>query len=168
MPFLIDTGFAPEVTLNIPNFMISLARTDAVVVPSPAESFVLLATFDLADISAYESCGEWVCHMQEMYTIWFIHGSKQQGKANAGWENDAYFTNQWGTSILHGISELNSTSNGNSIIDHFGGSKLIQDNIPSCECKRKVNLAAATLDSRAQLSILAACLYSGIYFGSIV
>lgn len=47
--------------------------------------------------------------------------------------NGAYFTNQGSTSILHGISKLNSAGNGNSIIDHFGGSKLIQDNIPSCK-----------------------------------
>lgn len=45
IPFFMETGFAPEVTLRRPNFIISLANTEAVVVPSPAESFVLLATF---------------------------------------------------------------------------------------------------------------------------
>jgi len=45
IPFLIETGFAPDVTLKSPNLIISRARTDAVVVPSPAESLVLLATF---------------------------------------------------------------------------------------------------------------------------
>lgn len=44
IPFLMETGFAPEVTLSSPRLMISRARTEAVVVPSPAESFVLLAT----------------------------------------------------------------------------------------------------------------------------
>ena len=47
IPFFIETGFAPEVTLKRPNLMISRARTDAVVVPSPAESLVLLATYTL-------------------------------------------------------------------------------------------------------------------------
>ena len=44
MPFFTETGLAPEVTLKRPSLMISRARTDAVVVPSPAESLVLLAT----------------------------------------------------------------------------------------------------------------------------
>lgn len=47
MPLFKDTGFAPDVTLNRPSLMISRARTDAVVVPSPAESLVLLATFSM-------------------------------------------------------------------------------------------------------------------------
>uniref|UniRef100_A0A7C8YGV3 Uncharacterized protein n=1 Tax=Opuntia streptacantha TaxID=393608 RepID=A0A7C8YGV3_OPUST len=44
IPLFKDTGFAPAVTLSRPCLIISRARTDAVVVPSPAESFVLLAT----------------------------------------------------------------------------------------------------------------------------
>lgn len=44
IPFFIETGFAPEVTLKSPSLIISRARIDAVVVPSPAESLVLLAT----------------------------------------------------------------------------------------------------------------------------
>ena len=44
IPLLRDTGFAPEVTLRSPSLIISRARTEAVVVPSPAESLVLLAT----------------------------------------------------------------------------------------------------------------------------
>jgi len=46
IPLFIETGFAPEVTLKSPSLIISRARTDAVVVPSPAESLVLLATFN--------------------------------------------------------------------------------------------------------------------------
>jgi hypothetical protein len=45
IPFLIDTGLAPDVTLRSPSLIISRARIEAVVVPSPAESLVLLATF---------------------------------------------------------------------------------------------------------------------------
>lgn len=44
MPFLTDIGFAPALTACKPKWMSSLANTDAVVVPSPAESFVLPAT----------------------------------------------------------------------------------------------------------------------------
>ena len=43
-PFLISTGFAPWVTLSKPAWAIARAKTVAVVVPSPAFSFVLLAT----------------------------------------------------------------------------------------------------------------------------
>lgn len=46
IPFFTETGLAPEVTLKRPSLMISRARTDAVVVPSPAESLVLLATYE--------------------------------------------------------------------------------------------------------------------------
>ena len=41
-----------------------------------------------------------------------------------------YLSYQSGTSILHRISKLNSPSNCNPIIHHFGVPKLIQDNIP--------------------------------------
>lgn len=44
IPFLIETGFAPAVTFKSPSLINSLAKTEAVVVPSPAESLVLLAT----------------------------------------------------------------------------------------------------------------------------
>ena len=43
-PLRISTGLAPWVTLSKPAFAIALASTVAVVVPSPAFSFVLLAT----------------------------------------------------------------------------------------------------------------------------
>lgn len=46
IPLFKDTGLAPEVTLSKPCLIISRARTEAVVVPSPAESFVLLATYN--------------------------------------------------------------------------------------------------------------------------
>ncbi len=45
IPFFTATGLAPEVTARRPRLMSSLASTQAVVVPSPAESFVLLATW---------------------------------------------------------------------------------------------------------------------------
>ena len=43
-PRLISTGFAPWVTRSNPDLAIALAKTVAVVVPSPAFSFVLFAT----------------------------------------------------------------------------------------------------------------------------
>jgi hypothetical protein len=53
----------------------------------------------------------------------------------------SYFTNQCSTSILHRISKLDSTSNGNPIIYHFWGTKLIQDNIPAYRYQRDENKA---------------------------
>ena len=44
MPFLRIIGFAPAARFFIPAFTIACARTVAVVVPSPATSFVLVAT----------------------------------------------------------------------------------------------------------------------------
>ncbi len=44
MPFLIDIGLAPAVTLRMPSRTIDQASTVAVVVPSPATSSVFLAT----------------------------------------------------------------------------------------------------------------------------
>ena len=44
MPLLMEIGLAPAVTDCKPRRIISRARTDAVVVPSPAESFVRPAT----------------------------------------------------------------------------------------------------------------------------
>jgi hypothetical protein len=44
MPLLRDTGLDPFTTADNPSFMISRARIIAVVVPSPAEPFVLMAT----------------------------------------------------------------------------------------------------------------------------
>lgn len=44
MPLLRDIGLDPLATANNPSLMISRARMIAVVVPSPAELFVLLAT----------------------------------------------------------------------------------------------------------------------------
>lgn len=45
IPFFKEMGFAPKATANNPDLIISLARTIAVVVPSPAKSFVLVATY---------------------------------------------------------------------------------------------------------------------------
>ena len=44
LPFLISIGLAPLLIFSNPSLAIDLARTVAVVVPSPASSFVLLAT----------------------------------------------------------------------------------------------------------------------------
>ena len=44
IPFLIIIGFAPAATFLKPSLIIDCARSVAVVVPSPATSFVLLAT----------------------------------------------------------------------------------------------------------------------------
>ena len=44
IPFLKIIGFAPAARFLIPSFTIACARTVAVVVPSPATSFVLVAT----------------------------------------------------------------------------------------------------------------------------
>ena len=44
IPFLMLTGLAPEATDCKPNMIISLAKMEAVVVPSPAESLVRPAT----------------------------------------------------------------------------------------------------------------------------
>ena len=44
IPFFINIGFAPAVIFFIPSFTILYARTVAVVVPSPAISFVFIAT----------------------------------------------------------------------------------------------------------------------------
>lgn len=44
IPFFIETGFAPKATATNPDLIISRAKMIAVVVPSPVESFVLVAT----------------------------------------------------------------------------------------------------------------------------
>lgn len=44
IPFLNSIGLAPLLIFSNPSFAIALARTVAVVVPSPASSLVLLAT----------------------------------------------------------------------------------------------------------------------------
>ena len=44
IPFLRTIGFAPAARFFIPSLIIACARTVAVVVPSPATSFVLVAT----------------------------------------------------------------------------------------------------------------------------
>ena len=44
MPFLTIIGFAPATTLRMPSWIIACARSVAVVVPSPAMSFVFVAT----------------------------------------------------------------------------------------------------------------------------
>ena len=44
MPFLICVGLRPDSTFLKPSSKIALAKMVAVVVPSPASSFVLLAT----------------------------------------------------------------------------------------------------------------------------
>jgi hypothetical protein len=106
--------------------MISLARTDAVVVPSPAESFVLLATYVLREKCMYDNELQWLGG----------HARKKNAR-----EHNAHFTNQCSTSILHRISKLDSTSNGNSIIYHFWGTKLIEDNIPAYRYQRDGNKA---------------------------
>jgi hypothetical protein len=106
--------------------MISLARTDAVVVPSPAESFVLLATYVLREKCMYDNELQWLGG----------HARKKNAR-----EHNAHFTNQCSTSILHRISKLDSTSNGNSIIYHFWGTKLIEDNIPAYRYQRDGNNA---------------------------
>ncbi len=45
IPFFTATGLAPDVTARRPRLIRSRASTQAVVVPSPAESLVLLATW---------------------------------------------------------------------------------------------------------------------------
>lgn len=44
LQYLISTGLAPRLILSKPSFAMDLAKIVAVVVPSPASSFVLFAT----------------------------------------------------------------------------------------------------------------------------
>ncbi|KAL4561840.1 hypothetical protein LXL04_034021 [Taraxacum kok-saghyz] len=78
-----ETGLAPEVTLRRPSLMISRARTDAVVVPSPAESSIRIK--------------ERVSNLSDKSSTSVFHGVR---KLNSSGDCNSIVDNLWGTVFI--------------------------------------------------------------------